>query len=150
MTQADQTQQILSDFFDQYAAEFNSMLADAAANTDMTRFFAAYVVEASPGGVVGIANDDQLGKLLGEGFAFQRSLGLKSMQIRNVNAIPIDELHAMARVDWRGDYLRNSDGANVVIDFTVNYFVQLNEPMPQVFAFVAGDEQAALRDHGLI
>jgi hypothetical protein len=32
----------------------------------------------------------------------------------------------------------------------VNYFLQLQSEGPKIFAFVAGDEQAALRKHGLL
>jgi hypothetical protein len=50
---------------------------------------------------------------------------------------------------WRADYARPT-GEAVAIEFDVFYFVQTRDGRPKIFAFVAGDEQQALRDHGLL
>lgn len=36
------------------------------------------------------------------------------------------------------------------IDFDVHYLVQLLGGEPRVFAWVSGDEQALLREHGIV
>jgi hypothetical protein len=38
----------------------------------------------------------------------------------------------------------------VTIDFDVTYLLHLESGAPQIFAYVAGDEQGALREHGLV
>jgi hypothetical protein len=40
--------------------------------------------------------------------------------------------------------------SDVAMDFEVHYFVQVSEGKPQVFGWVSGDEQALLKEHGII
>ncbi|MOA64116.1 hypothetical protein D3C78_1900710 [compost metagenome] len=56
----------------------------------------------------------------------------------------------MAHVAWTATYARK-DQPDVAIDFDVHYFVQtLDREAPKVFGWVTGDEQALLREHGII
>jgi hypothetical protein len=71
------------------------------------------------------------------------------MRIRNVRLSPIDEHHCVAHVAWTATYARR-DQADAAIDFDVHYFVQKLDGEPKVFGWVSGDEQALLREHGII
>jgi hypothetical protein len=94
-------------------------------------------------------NDDQLKKVMAQGYAHYRTIGTKEMRIRNVRLSPIDEHHCVTHVAWTATYARQ-DQADVAIDFDVHYFVQKLDGEPKVFGWVSGDEQALLRKHGII
>jgi hypothetical protein len=55
----------------------------------------------------------------------------------------------MARVFYSSEYER-SVGDLVTIDFDVTYMLHIEGATPRIFAYVAGDEQAALRENGLL
>ena len=61
----------------------------------------------------------------------------------------IDGNHGMARISYSAECIRR-DGENVTIDFDVTYLLQVSDRGPTIFAYIAGDEQAVLREHGLI
>ena len=71
------------------------------------------------------------------------------MKLLGVERTPIDENHEMARVFHSSEYER-ADGERVTIDFDVTYLLHLAAGRPQIFAYVAADEQGALREHGLL
>jgi hypothetical protein len=71
------------------------------------------------------------------------------MRIRNVALSVIDDLHCVAHVGWTATY-RRDDLAETAIEFDVHYLVQLRDGAAKVFGWVAGDEQAALRQRGII
>ncbi len=84
-----------------------------------------------------------------EGFARYRAIGTKEMRLRGLRVSPIDEHHCVAHVTWRATYARK-DEPDVTIDFDVHYLVQKLGAGPQVFGWVSGDEQAVLKEHGII
>lgn len=55
----------------------------------------------------------------------------------------------MAHVAWRATYARK-DQADLPIDFDVHYFVQTLDGEPKVFGWVSGDEQAVLKEQGIV
>ncbi|MBO9518322.1 MAG: DUF1971 domain-containing protein [Porphyrobacter sp.] len=55
----------------------------------------------------------------------------------------------MAKVSWTATYSR-WDEADVALDFDVHYFVQYLDEEPTVFGWVSGDEEALLREHGIL
>ena len=61
----------------------------------------------------------------------------------------MDEHHCVAHVAWRATYARKGQ-PDVGIDFDVHYLVQQLGAEPKVFGWVSGDEQALLREHGVI
>lgn len=138
-------------FFEAYARRFNAALADPSTeDVEATaQAFAAYFVEATPLGVMGGANNAQFRAMIPENNAFYRSIGTRSMTISRLEIQPIDAFHAMARVLWDSRYDR-PDGTETAIPFEVVYFVQVREGTPRIFAYVTGDEQTVLREHGLL
>ncbi len=53
------------------------------------------------------------------------------------------------RGQGRADY-EKKDGTALSIDFDLTYFVQAFADGARIFGFVAGDERAVYREHGII
>ena len=69
--------------------------------------------------------------------------------MRRVEVTPIDALPHLAKVFYRADHGK-SDGASVSIDFDLTYILQTKDGVSKIFAFIAGDEMEAYRQHGLL
>lgn len=139
------------EFFQAYADAYNRSLAGEPDETGIRAAYAAHFVSATPAGVIAGGNDATFGSKLRQMYAFYDGIGASGLVLRDVDARRIDDLHDIARVGWRGEYVRPRDGKTVTIDFEVTYLMQsLRAHQPQIFAFVAGDEMAALREHGLV
>lgn len=136
-------------FFRDYVAAFNRSLGETPDLEAVRSAFAPCFIGAGPTGVRCGQNDDDFLKALEQGYAFYRSIGTRSMTLREVDLTPIDTHHQMARVFYSSDY-EHPDGGRVTIDFDVTYMLQIEDSTPLIFAWVAGDEQALLREHGLI
>lgn len=145
------THTTLEKFFRDYETRTNNALKDEPeVNADETASaFANCFVEASPVGIVCGENDDKFLEAIPAGYENYRSIGTKSMNITAMEFTEIDELHAMAKVHWDSRYEKN-DGEKVQIEFDVTYFVQIKNGEPKIFAYITGDEQKALADHGLV
>ena len=84
-----------------------------------------------------------------QGFARYRQLGTRDMLLREVYVVPIDALHCLAHVGWTAIYARDGQG-DIRIDFEVHYLMQLLDGKPKIFGWVAEDEEALLREHGVV
>jgi hypothetical protein len=111
--------------------------------------YASAFIAASPAGVMTGQNDDQLKQTMQQGFEHYRQIGTKDMRIRNVRISPVDEHHCVAHVAWTAIYTRK-DQPDVAIDFEVHYLIQKLQEEPKIFGWIAGDEQAVLKQHGVI
>ncbi len=136
-------------FFERYESFFNQSLGGDMNMDGAAALYASEFIAASPAGVMTGKNDDQLKQVMAQGYARYRAMGTKEMRLRDVRISPIDEHHCVAHVAWTATYARE-DQSDVAIDFDVNYFVQKLNGEPKVFGWVAGDEQALLREHGII
>jgi hypothetical protein len=135
-------------FFERYERVFNQSLGSDPDMDAAAGLYASEFIAASPAGVVAGKNDDQLRQTMAQGYARYRAMGTKDMRIRDVRVSPIDDHHCIAHVAWTATY-RRRDRPDVVIEFDVHYFVQIVDREPKVFGWVAGDEQALLREHGI-
>lgn len=141
----------LEEFFQAYTDAYNRSLDGEVDETGIRSAYAAHFISATPAGVLIGGNDATFGEKLRQMYAFYDGIGASGLTLRSVDARAIDDLHDIARVGWRGQYRRPSDGKTVEIDFDVTYLMQSLRPhCPQIFAFVAGDEMAALRERGLV
>lgn len=142
----------LKRFFEAYAKRSNDALQDPPVeDVDGTvGSFAPYLVESSPQGVMGGANDEAFRKLIGQGFAKYREVGGTAMRVTGVDVTELDDANAMATVDWEFDYRRPKDGKTGTVGFTNRYFLNLAGDAPKIFAYITPDEQQAMQDHGLI
>jgi hypothetical protein len=138
-------------FFKRYAATYARALAEKpGVDKAVTEAFADYFVESSPAGVNGGRNGMVFRFLARRGVARYRKIGVESMLIDALEVTPLDALHAMARVTWDSRTRRRSDGRLVRIKFAHHYFLSLLGGKARIFAYVATDERAILRKHGLI
>jgi len=137
-------------FFEDYAAAFNRSLGERVDADAIMRAFADCFVGAGPSGVVCGENGEKFRKVLEDGYAFYKEVGTERMSTRGVRVTPIDALHHMVKVNWRAEYMRK-DGERIAIDFEVTYLLQtLKGGRPEIFAYVTGDEIAALKQHGVL
>jgi hypothetical protein len=71
------------------------------------------------------------------------------MHIRSKEITTLDHLHSMVKVGWQYT-AKKKDATQVVIDFDVYYFLSHVGGEPKIFAYITGDEQKLLKEHGLI
>lgn len=136
-------------FFERYESLFNRSLGGDIDMDEVAALYASDFIAASPAGVMTGKNDAQLKQVMAQGYARYRAIGTKEMRIRDVRLSPIDEHHCVAHVAWTAGYARK-DEPDVTMDFDVHYFIQKLDGEPKVFGWVSGDEQALLRQHGII
>ena len=140
-------EQAVADLFARYEHLFAESLADPARAGDMEPLYTSDVLAASQQGVVAGKTRDFLGALA-QGFERYRAQGLRQMRVSSLRIVPIDEGHCLAHVGWNARYERD-DLPSTTISFEVHYLVQLRQGEARVFAWIAGDEEAALREHGV-
>jgi hypothetical protein len=136
-------------FFERYESVFNRSLVGEMDMDEVAALYASAFVAASPAGVMAGQNDDQLKRVMAQGYARYRAMGTKEMRIRDVGLSPIDAHHCVAHVAWTATYARKGQ-PDVAIDFDVHYLLQKLDGEPKVFGWVSGDEEALLRKHGII
>lgn len=136
-------------FFNEYAARFNAAISGKETDaSETTRCFADYFVESSPAGIIGGKNDDSFKEKIPEGYAHYKEIGITAMNILSKDITILDAIHAMAKIHWRSDYTK-PDKSTGGIEFDVIYFLNTKDDI-KIFAYITGDEQAALKEHGLI
>lgn len=136
-------------FFERYQECFRKGLEGKLNMDEVAALYASDFIAASPGGVVAAKNDEDLKRFMAQGYERYRAMGTKEMSIRDVEVLPIDQYHCMAEVAWTAIYSRDGE-SDLSIDFDIRYFVQRLDEEPKVFGWVSGDEQALLREHGII
>ncbi|MCC2611431.1 hypothetical protein ABK249_05645 [Neorhizobium sp. Rsf11] len=139
------------ELFNDYGRISNDALKDASlVDIDgMTAFFAAYFVGSTPQAVFGGPNDEKFREVIPKGFARYREVGGKQMLITGIKVTPLNDLHALAEVGWDFAYL-NKSGESGNIRFTNFYFITVAGGRPRIFAYITGDEEKAMKDHGLV
>lgn len=135
--------------FERYESTFRRSLQGDADMDEVAALYASDFIAASPAGVMTGKNDDQLKQVMAQGYAHYREIGTKEMTIRHLRISTMDEHHCVAHVAWRATYARR-DQPDTVIDFDVHYLVQQLDGDAKVFGWVSGDEQALLKQHGII
>lgn len=135
--------------FERYERLFNQALGGDADMDAVASLYATDFIAASPAGVMSGKNDERLKTVMAQGYARYRAIGTKEMRIERVSTSPIDEHHCIAHVAWTASYARKA-ATGVTIDFDVHYLVQEIGGEAQVFGWVAGDEEALLKEHGII
>ena len=136
-------------FFERYEDLFNQALGGRVDLDEVAALYAPEFIAASPSGVMAGRNDERLKQAMAQGYERYRQMGTRAMRIRKVATSPIDEQHCLAHVAWTATYGRK-DGADVAIDFDVHYLIQRLAEEPKVFGWVSRDEEALLREHGII
>ncbi len=136
-------------FFAAYADFYTAAVEGKPVIADLRHCYGDYVVGASPGSIMGGENGEEYGKVMEQGFAFYRSIGMKRMVLRGVEPTEIMAGHDLVHVDFRAEMERR-DGSPLEVDFTVAYITQRRDSGPKIFAFMSDDEMALFRDLGLV
>lgn len=139
-------------FFEAYQGRMNAALQkppviDVAA---VAAAFARYFVGSNPNQVFGGRNGWLFRLMIPRGYRHYRRLGTQRMEIRSLSITPLDDFHVLARTHWWSSYRRKSGDA-VEIEFDNIYLLHIAAGKePKIFAYVTGDEQQVLEDHGLL
>ncbi|WP_294822503.1 hypothetical protein [uncultured Flavobacterium sp.] len=137
-------------FFDAYAKRFRDGIDGKAPDVEGTvGAFTGSFIESSPLGVIAKENDEKFKEMVPQGYAYYMSIGSSGMEIRSRVITLLDNLHSMAQISWKADYIKK-DGKGVSIEFDVFYMVTEKDGAPRIFAYITGDEQKALDDNGLV
>lgn len=139
----------VKELFERYERVFNHALGGDMNMDAVAALYASEFIAASPAGVMAGKNDDRLKQVMAQGYARYRAMGTKEMRTRDVRLSPMDDHHCVAHVAWRATYAR-TDRPDVALDFEVHYFVQKLDGAAKVFGWVSGDEEALLRQHGIL
>jgi hypothetical protein len=86
--------------------------------------------------------------MIPKGHEFYRSIGTTLMKVSSLEVTQLDDLHWMSRVHWDSRYMK--EGVETRIEFDVIYFLRMQDLEPKIFAYITGDEQRVLKDHGLL
>lgn len=137
-------------FFTAYEKRFNDALAGKEVDTEeVIGSFTDAFLEASPMGVICGKNDANLASKIRQGFEFYHYIGTRSMVITGKELTTLDEMHDMVKVHWHYTAQKKALGM-VEIDFDVIYLLQAREDSIKIFAYITGDEQKVLQEHGLL
>lgn len=136
-------------FFEAYEDRFNRALKSEMDVNEIAGAFADYFVEASPVGIIGSKNDDAFKERIPKGYEFYKSIGTQAMEIRALDVTQLNDMHYMVKACWHSVY-EKKDGATEMIDFDVYYFLQEREGRLKIFSYITGDEQAVLKEKGLV
>jgi len=136
-------------FFARYADRFNRCLEGESVDPKtVADSFASHFVEASPAGVNGRKNGLLFRWMIPRGFAHYKNIGTRSMDISDLALETIDPQHALAKVHWDSRYTKG-DGSDERIEFDVTYLLHFEDGDPKIFAYISGDEERILREHGV-
>jgi len=135
--------------FARYESCVRQSLAGEIDMDEVATLYASDFTAASAAGVKSGKNDDQLKRVMAQGFSQYRAIGTRSMRIRHLRLSAIDDGHCIAHVAWTATFARQ-DLPETAIDFDVRYLVQIRNREAKVFGWVSGDEQALLKRHGVV
>jgi hypothetical protein len=139
----------IRDFFTAYEKRYAEALNGNIDVEATAAVFAEAFIEANPFGVSAGKNDDAFRKAIPQGMEFYRKIGTRSMEVDSVAITPLDASHHMAKVHWRATYAKK-DKEDLVIEFDVFYLLQDINHELKIFAYITGDEQGVMKEHGLI
>ncbi|HYC66908.1 hypothetical protein [Brevundimonas sp.] len=138
-------------WFRAYADAYTRSLGDEVDVDAIRSFFAETVLGLGVDGSLNPANiaDSAFAEGLVRMYGFARAVGTRRMIVERIEASPLYENHDRVQVFYSAD-LEKSDGSALTIRFDLVYLVQRRRTGPAIFAFIAGDEMALYRQHGLI
>ena len=142
--------QKMDDFFDHYSDVFNKAIREDTPDIERTaELFSTYFIAANPSGVNCGQNNETFRDAMQKGYAFYKQIGITSMDIVSKKITALDDLHTMVKVRWRSNFLKK-DGERGSIEFENIYFIQTRDAQHKIFAYITADEQAALKEAGLV
>jgi hypothetical protein len=136
-------------FFESYANLYNRALAGENVFDEIQDRFSQQFIAAGPASIASGKQGAPFRRTLERGYRFYRSIGTKKMTARRVETTPIDPTHCLAKVCYCAEY-KKKGGTPLTIEFAVSYLLDTSGARPKIFAFVAGDEMATYKKHGLV
>jgi hypothetical protein len=142
--------QQLNDFFNLYAYRFNNAITGETPDIEGTaKSFTGCFIAANPFGVTCGDNNQEFRAAVSQGYAFYKSIGVTSMDILSLEITILNGFHEMTKIRWKCSYTKK-DNSKGNIEFENIYFTQTRENEHKIFAYITGDEQAVLKENGLI
>lgn len=141
-------QQAVTDLFDRYEFQTNAALMGEPDLEALGELYDDAFIGACPSAVITGRKDDEFSKAMAAGFARNREIGTRRMDVQALRVEPIDAMHAIAHVSWRATY--DVRGTLKTIDFTNAYLTRIANGRARVFGWITGDEDAELRKNGII
>lgn len=148
----DTPSQQINEFFDGYCDMYNEGIKKYLSDSDLERVAALYsdcFIAASPAGVSCGTNDEKLKKVMAQGYAFYRDIGIVRMDIVSKEITILDDFHAMTKLRFKASF-KNKRGVAGNVEFDNIYFTQSKDSRHKVFGYITGDEQQALKEAGLL
>jgi len=143
------TTKSIESFFVQYEERINESLTNnSGAITSAADSFADCFIEASPKGVRCAINDEEFRENMQRGYAVYKQMGAQSLKIESLEITPLLAGHFLTKLRWRGLFVRKDNKA-VSMEFDIFYLVQALDNSVKIFAYVAEDEQTALKELGI-
>lgn len=140
----------ITNFMANYAERTNDGIRGATVDSAfLAGCFAADFIGASPAGVMAGKNQG-LAEFLAKGIDAYREMGGTAFVAESIDTQELAPNSFVATIGWRFDYRRPKDGKTGSVRFTNRYFVTSAMGSPKIFAWITPDEQAALREHGLV
>ncbi len=138
-------------WFRSYADAYTRSLGDTVEVDVIRGFYAATVLALGVDGSVNAANTAEPGfsDMLVQMYGFYKAVGVRRMAVDRVEVTPLYENHDRVQVFFAADMVK-PDGAAITLRFDLVYLVQRRAAGPAIFAFIAGDEMALYREHGLV
>lgn len=136
------------DLFQRYERAFNDALKGSTDLDAVNALYEPCFIAAAPAGVMTGRKGAEFDRAMIAGFDHYRRIGTCGMEVLDVQAEPIDDIHALARVHWRATY--HMAGKRKAIAFSNAYLVRIERDRATVFGWITGDEDAELRKHGII
>jgi hypothetical protein len=143
--------QQLNHFFNLYADRFNNAIKGETPDIEGTiKSFSFSFIAANPSGVICGNNNEDFKTAISQGYAFYKSIGVTSMDIVSLETTILNEFHEMTKILWKCVYVKKKDNVKNSIEFANFYFTQTKENEHKIFAYITDDEQAVLKENGLI
>lgn len=134
--------------FRRYVDAMNAALDDADTSGTIQSFYAETSLALSLDGRLQAATNAELGLILSQMQDLYRKSSMQAMTLGRVEATALEENHDRVVVHYIADYLAR--GATVPVPFSVTYLCQRRGEDAKIFAFIAGDEAALLRQYGVL
>src|SRR5690606_31572440 len=129
---------------------FNNAIKSEVVDIEGTaKSFSNCFIAANPLGVNCGSNNEEFKTAMLQGYSFYKNIGVTAMDIVSLETTILDNFHEMTKVIWRCNYTKN-DNSKGSIEFENIYFTQTKENEHRIFAYITGDEQAVLKENGLI
>lgn len=134
--------------FSRYADALNRSLAGSDEIDAIRQFYAETSLALGTDATLKAAANEELGTILAHVHDFYVRVKVQSMAVERVEVSELAARHDRVQVHFVARYLVR--GEQVAIPFSVTYLCQQRDDGPKIFGFIAGDEMAVLRQHGII